>query len=105
MELAYVTCLGRGMVDELISKLAAALEADGLGLAGTVCARPADPNAHSCDIDLRVLPNSPHFRINRAIGSGAKGCRLAVGVERQQGPRGSHCSNSFGCQVLEEAAG
>lgn len=80
MKLAYVTVPGRGMVDELISKLVAALEADGLRLAGTVCARPADPDAHPCEMDLRVLPNGLLFRISQALGSGAKGCRLDGGV-------------------------
>lgn len=80
MKLAYVTVPGRGMVDELISKLVATLEADGIRLAGTVCARPADPNAHPCDMDLRILPSGPLFRISQALGSGAKGCRLDGGV-------------------------
>lgn len=55
-------------------------EADGLRLAGTVRARPVDPDGHPCDMDLRVLPNGPGFRISQPLGKGAKGCRLDGGV-------------------------
>ena len=80
MKLAYVTTSGRGRIDDLIAEVVCALTDDGLRLAGTVRARPADPGGHPCDMDLRVLPDGPRFRISQPLGSAAKGCRLDGGV-------------------------
>lgn len=76
MRLAYVTVPGRGAIDDFIASVAEALIADGLRLAGTVRAGRADPSAHRCDMDLRVLPNGPEFRISQPLGTGSRGCRL-----------------------------
>lgn len=80
MKLAYVTTSGRGRIDDLIADVVGAFTDDGLRLAGTVRARPPDPSGHPCDMDLRVLPDGPRFRISQALGSAAKGCRLDGGV-------------------------
>lgn len=80
MSLAYVTMTGRGRIDDLIAEVVDALSARGLRLAGTVRATAADPRAHPCDMDLRVLPDGRRFRISQPLGTAAKGCRLDGGV-------------------------
>lgn len=80
MKLADVTTSGHGRIDDLIADVVCAFTDDGLRLAGTVRARPADPSGHPCDMDLRVLPDGPRFRISQPMGSAAKGCRLEGGV-------------------------
>ena len=80
MTLAFVTISGRGRTDDLIAEAVRIFEADGLRLAGTVRARPIEPGGHPCDMDLRVLPNGPGFRISQPLGTGSKGCRLDGGV-------------------------
>ncbi len=80
MKLAYVSVPGRGRVDDLVAEVVGAFADEGLRLAGTVRVRPVDPMGHPCDMELRVLPNGPGFRISQALGSGAKGCRLDGGV-------------------------
>lgn len=80
MKLACVTMSGRGQTDSLIAELVENFEADGLQLAGTVRVRPADLGGHPCDMDLRVLPDGPEFRISQPLGPDAKGCRLDGGV-------------------------
>jgi hypothetical protein len=76
MHLAYITVSGRGRIDALIAEAVGALEMDGVRLAGTVRDRPADPHGHPCDMDLRVLPDGPSFRISQPLGPFARGCRL-----------------------------
>jgi hypothetical protein len=61
MKLAYVTTSGRGRIDDLIAEAVRSFTANGLRLAGTMCARPAVPGGHRCDMDLRVLPDGPQF--------------------------------------------
>ncbi|MDF0602896.1 DUF2478 domain-containing protein [Psychromarinibacter sp. C21-152] len=76
MKLAYVTVPGRGKIDDLIAEAVRAFEADGVRLAGTVRAGSVGALAHPCDMELRVLPDGPRFRISQPLGTGAKGCRL-----------------------------
>ena len=78
--LAYVTTPGRGRIDDLLADVGRTFADDGLRLAGTVRVRPADPMGHPCDMELRVLPDGPEFRISQPLGSEAKGCRLDGGV-------------------------
>ena len=80
MRIAYVTLSGRGLIDDCLSEVVAALEAQGLALAGTVRVLPVDHRAHPCDMDLRVLPDGPVHRISQPLGVHAKGCRLDGGV-------------------------
>lgn len=80
MKLAYITVQGRGRTDDLLADVVRAFEDDGRQLAGTVRVKPADPSGHPCDMDLRVLPDGPGFRISQPLGRMAKGCRLDGGV-------------------------
>jgi len=80
MKLAYVTVSGRGMTDDLIDRIVCALAHGGVRIAGTVRARPVDLGAHPCDMDLRVLPDGPAYRISQQLGSAARGCRLDTGT-------------------------
>lgn len=80
MQLAYITMPGRGAVDEFIAEVVKTFERDGLRMAGTVREKPADLQGHPCDMDLRVLPDGPVFRISQPLGSGARGCRLDTSV-------------------------
>lgn len=76
MTIAYVTLSGRGLIDDCLAEAVAALESLGLRLAGTVRVLPADPHAHACDMDVRVLPDGPQRRISQPLGSWSQGCRL-----------------------------
>lgn len=80
MELAYVTLHGRGLIDDCLSEVVALLQARGARLSGTVRALPVDHHAHPCDMDVRVLPDGPLYRISQALGAGSHGCRLDGGV-------------------------
>lgn len=80
MKLAYVTMSGRGRIDDLMAEVVSALTDYGLRIAGTVRARPVDFARHPCDMELRVLPDGPRFRISQPLGSAAKGCRLDGGI-------------------------
>ena len=80
MRIAYVTLTGRGLIDDCLSEVVAALEAEGVVLAGTVRVLPVDHRAHPCDMDLRVLPDGPVHRISQPLGPMAKGCRLDGGA-------------------------
>jgi hypothetical protein len=80
MKLAYVSVPGRGLTDDVIAEAVAAFMADGLRIVGTVRTGAADPQAHACDMDLRVLPNGPDFRISQPLGAGSRGCRLDAGA-------------------------
>lgn len=78
--LAYVTISGRGRTDDLIADAVSSLTADDLRLAGTVRAEPVASGEHPCDMDVRVLPDGPSFRISQPLGSKSRGCRLDGGV-------------------------
>jgi hypothetical protein len=80
MRIAYVALSGRGLIDDCLSEVVAALEAEGVALAGTVRVLPVDHRAHPCDMDLRVLPDGPVHRISQPLGPLAKGCRLDGGA-------------------------
>jgi hypothetical protein len=80
MKLACISVPGRGMTDDLIAEIVERFAAGGPRLAGTVRAGPGDQRGHPCDVDLRVLPDGPIFRISQPLGAGAKGCRLDGGV-------------------------
>jgi hypothetical protein len=76
VQIGYVTLQGRGLIDDCLSDAVALMLARGLRLSGTVRSVPVDPDAHPCDMDLRVLPDGPIYRISQALGEGARGCRL-----------------------------
>jgi hypothetical protein len=69
VNIAYVTLSGRGQIDDCLAEAVADLEARGFRLAGTVRVLPADPHAHACDMDVRVLPDGPSRRISQPLGA------------------------------------
>jgi hypothetical protein len=110
MDIAYVTLSGRGLIDDCLAEAVADLEARGFRLAGTVRVLPADPHAHACDMDVRVLPDGPSRRISQPLGTLSQGCRLdtdavetlALAVESRISGADLLVVNKFGKQ---EAAG
>ena len=80
MDIAFVTTQGRGLIDDCLAEVVAHLQHRGVKLCGTVRALPVDHHAHPCDMDLRVLPDGPLYRISQSLGSGSKGCRLYGGA-------------------------
>lgn len=80
MMLGYVSLPGWGRTDALLAEVTALLEADGIGLAGTVQTNLARPGRTKCAMDLRVLPDGPVLRISQDLGEGARGCRLDADV-------------------------
>lgn len=80
MRLGYVTLQGRGATDRFLAAVAADLGAAGLRLAGTVQVNAGSAEPRRCDMDLRVLPDGPVFRISEDRGAHARGCRLDAGA-------------------------
>uniref|UniRef100_UPI003999878A DUF2478 domain-containing protein n=1 Tax=Roseovarius halophilus (ex Wu et al. 2025) TaxID=3376060 RepID=UPI003999878A len=76
MNLAYVMTRQRGATDRLLSGFAADCTARGLALTGVVQTNTDCTDARLCDMDVRVLPHGPEFRISQSLGPGARGCRL-----------------------------
>jgi nucleoside-triphosphatase THEP1 len=83
MRLAHVTCPGRGQTDAFLAALADDLAARGLRLAGTVQTNLARADRRRCDMDLRILPDGPTFRISQDRGDHARGCHLDSGALEQ----------------------
>lgn len=83
MKLAHVSIAGRGETDRFLAAVAAALEADGARLAGTVQTNTHRADRTKCDMDLRVLPDGPVFRISEDRGAFARGCMLDHAVLEQ----------------------
>lgn len=80
MQIGYVSQTGRGASDAVLAEVAALLTAQGLQLAGTVQSNAERPDRAVCDMDVRVLPDGPSFRISQDLGNHAKGCRLDPGA-------------------------
>jgi hypothetical protein len=80
VKLAYVTIPGRGQTDTFIAEVVNSFEAQGFRLAGTSRSGDVDAGCHPCDMDLRVLPDGPVFRISQPLGKGARGCRIDGGI-------------------------
>lgn len=76
MTLAYIGTMGRGEADRLLSGLADRLLGQGLRVAGVVQSNTTCTDDRLCDMDVRVLPDGPVFRISQSLGTGARGCRL-----------------------------
>lgn len=76
MTLAYVRTKARGETDLLLSDLARRLAEKGVRLCGVVQSNTACSDTQLCDMDVRVLPDGPVFRISQSLGAGARGCRL-----------------------------
>jgi nucleoside-triphosphatase THEP1 len=90
MRITYTMMPGRGDMDRLLCALADELANDGYRVSGVVQSNEERPGDHPCDMDIKVLPDGPEFRISQALGKGSRGCRLdpsaleqaALGVER-----------------------
>jgi len=76
MKMACVGIQGRGETDRFIARVATALSAAGLRLAGTVQVNTDRPGRRKCDMELRVLPDGPRVRISEDRGALARGCIL-----------------------------
>lgn len=74
--LAFVSLAAPGATDRFLSDLASRMAASGLRLAGTVQSNILRPGRLHCDMDLKILPDGPVFRVSDDRGSGARGCRL-----------------------------
>ncbi len=76
----FVTATGRGAIDACLAEAVTRMEAAGIRLAGTVQTNIARADRAVCDMDIRVLPDGPVFRISQDLGVGARGCRLDPGA-------------------------
>lgn len=76
MKLGHVSITGRGETDRFLALVAARLERAGARLAGTVQTNIARADRRRCDMDLRILPDGPVFRISEERGAAARGCML-----------------------------
>jgi nucleoside-triphosphatase THEP1 len=83
MRLAHISIAGRGETDRFLSTIATRLEAAGVRLAGTVQTNIARADRTRCDMDLRVLPDGPVYRISEDRGAAARGCMLDHGALEQ----------------------
>ena len=111
MKIGIVTSEIMGQTDELISKAAARLQADGVALAGIAKVLGQEvPGDHHCDMDVRVMPDGPEIRITQSLGEGSTGCRLnpagiaeAVAAVENSGIAGAglFVLNKFGPQEAE----
>jgi Protein of unknown function (DUF2478) len=80
MRLGYITSPERGETDLRLARLATALLAQGVAVAGAVQVNSDCPGDAGCDMDLQVIPEGPMIRISQRLGSGSKGCRLDPGA-------------------------
>jgi len=80
--LGFVTITDEaGAADRLLAETAAALEAQGLRLAGAVQQNLDHGPERDCDMDLRILGDEgPVIRISQSLGPCAEGCRLDTGA-------------------------
>jgi nucleoside-triphosphatase THEP1 len=76
MKIAYTIAPGRGDTDLLLARLAERLLAAGVRTIGAVQINEDNPDCHRCDMDLKVLPDGPIFRISQSLGKDSRGCRL-----------------------------
>lgn len=76
MKLAFTMAAGRGETDRLVAALADTLARRGLRTCGLVQHNGEPGDGGRCDMDVRVLPDGPRFRISQSLGRGARGCRL-----------------------------
>lgn len=76
MQIAYTMAAQRGEIDTLLQKVARTSIQRGYRPVGTVQINSDRPDAGPCDMDVKVLPDGPVFRISQSLGAGAKGCRL-----------------------------
>ncbi len=76
MTLAFIRTQGRGQTDLLLSELARTLIAQGVLICGVVQSNVECSDNDLCDMDVKVLPQGPVFRISQSLGRSSRGCRL-----------------------------
>lgn len=76
MYLAYVMTKDRGAMEPLLTAFAEKCIRAGHRIAGIVQSNTPRPDTHHCDMDVKVLPDGPVFRISQSLGKEARGCRL-----------------------------
>lgn len=76
MALAYIRTMARGQADILLSEFASRLIAQGVRVGGVVQSNTTCTDNDLCDMDVRVMPDGPVFRISQSLGAGSRGCRL-----------------------------
>lgn len=105
LSIGYVMAETKGDVDQLLSGVADDLRADGVRASGVVQINTECVSGGACDMDVRVLPDGPVFRISQSLGQAARGCRLdpdalerAVGLVEADLQAGADCLliNKFG---------
>lgn len=74
--ISYTMTKGKGDTDLLLQRLAETLMARGHAPCGVVQINTECTANDSCDMDIRVLPDGPVFRISQDLGAGSRGCRL-----------------------------
>ncbi|WP_424939493.1 DUF2478 domain-containing protein [Aliiroseovarius sp. S253] len=110
MKIACTKAPGRGDTDQLLYRVATALTAKGIRVAGTAQINTDREKDGPCDMDIQVLPDGPLLRISQSLGQGARGCRLdasaledAVALVSASLDQGADCLiiNKFGKQEAE----
>lgn len=76
MKLAYMMGEARGDIDRLLSAIAQDLLAQGMNVVGLVQRNSDRADRGPCDMDVRILPAGPQYRISQTLGAGSRGCRL-----------------------------
>ncbi len=76
MKLAYVMTNTPGATDRLLGDFAQACLRQGHAIAGLVQINSDSADPHHCDMDGKVLPDGPVFRISQSLGKESRGCRL-----------------------------
>lgn len=76
MKIAYTIARGRGGTDLLLAKIADRLMSRGVRAIGAVQINEDREDCQRCDMDLKVLPDGPVFRISQSLGRESRGCRL-----------------------------
>lgn len=74
--IAAVIMPGRGDTDQLLHDFAQHMLEEGHDVKGIVQINTDCGPDRPCDMDVKVLPDGPVFRISQSLGRGARGCRL-----------------------------
>ncbi len=108
--LGYIPIDAPGAADDLLTKVADRLLAEGWPLAGAVQANPDGARGDKCHMDLHILASDDVVRISQDLGALARGCRLdpaglasAVGLAEASLAKGPRLVivNKFGKQEVD----
>jgi len=69
MRIGYLSLPGQGATDACLTRVVAILAGRGVPLAGTVQTNPGRAGRQVCDMDVRVLPDGPVYRISQDLGA------------------------------------